>query len=447
MKRRVLIVIYILLPIIYLIGVMFGEHYNINNGLILVYLVSVLLTFIWDKDFLIRYIYIFISGTLYIIGVYLCNISNVYLYEISQYTKYNNSLSIALLANSLMISFCFFGNSLKVNDKYNEQRNSSEEKGSNILYYVSIIIIMLELVTIFQLLTKGSSRSLGIDRVVYSREILSGFTLKMKNNLILALPIFYLSEGKNKNKLLAGYVILYTVILFISGEKYGPYIRLFYLLMVLYPQIFKYIKKRIYIVAFVFLLTIGVVYIQYSSLYGYTRVEFINYLQNRLCQQGQVWWAVYGNTNTSLNHFNEFKYEIKACLHNTISTQYPYAGQWKMMYIAANGSVLVLSRIKNMIPFTMTTMASIYYYFGVVGLIILYAAFGYIYYLLIGRVIPMIKNSNVIVGILSIKVFIMFEYLITASNMSDIFSLKGIAFILLLIICKGFSKKYKIRGI
>lgn len=446
MKKQILSSMYIFLPILYIINYGLGNIYNVNNILMFIYIISTILTFIYDKQFFIKYIYLYISITLYVVGVYFCNFNGAYLYEISQYTKYNNSLSLALFANSLMLACCYLFSSIKKHEslKMDDYTNQNE---SCVLYYLSYIIIVLELVTLIQLFAKGSSRSLGLDRVVYSREILSGFTLKMKNNLILALPIFYLSKGKHKNKLLSIYVLLYVIILFMTGEKYGPYIRLFYFLIILYPQIFQYVKKRIYVVFFVFIMALGIVYIQYSSLYGYTKFEFYNYLQNRLCQQGQVWWAIYGNIKYSINNINEFVYEMKACIFNSIVTQYPYAGQWKMMYLAANGSALFLGRIKNMIPFTMTTMASTYYYFGIIGLIIVYVFFGYFYYLLIGKIIPMIKESNVIVGVLSIKVFIMFEYLMTASNMTEIFSLKGLVFILLLIICKNFSKKYKIRGL
>ena len=440
-KRKKLVKILLLSALaLSIINYLIGAYANVNLLSLIEFCVTLLSIFYLDRDFFVEFIYVFIAIVLFAFGVFFCDIQGTYLIEINKFTGYKNALNLALFSNYLLLIGLYFASAhhsakhkkTALNAITSDQNISLGAKnGTNILYILCFVIVLIEMYVVFELVSRGSSRSLGIERMIYSRTIMSSFSRKIKNNLVLALPLFYHSKGRYKKPLLIIYTSLYVIIMFLSGEKYGPYVRFLYYLLLLYPAIFTFLKKRVYLFVIAAAGLIGVIYSQYSMLYGYNSSMLIIYLQQRLCQQGQLWWAIYDKYVGTSPNINEFIYEIKACYENTLAFSFPYAGQWKMMYLAANGSQYVINKIVNAIPYTMSTISSVYYYFGIAGIIIAYPVFGILYSSIIRRTNSSLREEGVITNVLALKLYIMVDYLFCASDLSALLSVKSLIFILL----------------
>ena len=445
-EKKIMIFMLFLCTFLSLFGWILGYFINVNNFLFIFYIISLFFFFFLDKDFLIRYIYLFAMNSLYIVGIYACDIGGIYLKEISTTTYYANALSPAMLATYLLFILCYIFNFRAIRRNNDEKQNGKKTNYKNYLYYFSWILIAIEIIALSELLKSGSNISLQMSRFEYSSMVMSPFANKVKANIILGLPIVYLSKGKYKRQQIFIFVIFYILIMYFSGEKFGPYLLLFSVLMVLFPNFLKLMKKYSILIVLAFVAMIGIVYVQYTNLYNYTLQEFISYLLSRLCQQGQTWWSVYSEFSMQLPHLKEFLYEIESCIFNEKLFVFPYAGQWKMMYLAAHSSAYVVIRIQNAVPYTATTMASTFYYFGYFGLFMIYPLIGILYGWLINNVIPNINSNNIIKAILTIKIFIMTNALSTASGISEFISIKGFAILLLFFISCKYKKISFVRG-
>ncbi len=421
---------------VFFVAWLIGDFYNVNIITLLIYVVSLFLLYKNDREFFLKNIYIIIINTLFVLGVFFCEINGIFLNEISKRTDYVNCFNLALFSCHICLLFILIFNNIVLKKEDNEETKSNL-KSNGLIKFICLIIILVQIVAIVNILIKLKGSIFKIDRFIINKQYLNAFTLKLKNNIILALPFFCLLKGKRKNLYVFLYILLYCIMMFLTGEKYGPYIKLFYLIAIFFPKFFEHLKKKTYIIIFFACLIVATVFLQYKFLYGYTYNNLITYLESRLCQQGQVWWSIYEQKENKSIEISDFSYEIKSSYNSKLSTSLPYAGQWKMMYYAANGSNFVKSRIKNLIPFTSTTLASVYYYFGIIGIFIIYPLFGILYSVIINGVFNNYKK-NIITSILAIKLFVMFDYLYTASDLSSLISVKSIIFIivfLLSVIC------------
>ena len=109
-----------------------------------------------------------------------------------------------------------------------------------------------------------------IDRFVINSQYLNNIILKIKNNIILALPFFCFLKGKRKKIYIILYILLYCLIMILTGEKYGPYIKLFYLIAIFFPKFFNYLKEKTFLIILFICLIIATVFFQYKLLYEYT---------------------------------------------------------------------------------------------------------------------------------------------------------------------------------
>ena len=439
-KRRDLINILNIMvsSLIFLFAWLIGNYFNVNIITMLVYFLSMLILYKYNKEFVLKYIYIIIINSIFILGVFFCEIDGTYLNEIEKITGYTNCFNLALFACHIFLFFCLISNN--TNYKNKEEESKTNPKYNLFIKCICIGTVLIQIFALVNILMTLKGSLFKIDRFIINRQYLSNFVLKVKNNIILALPLFYFLKSKRKNVYLILYLLLYFFIMLFTGEKYGPYIKLFYLLLLFFPNTFNYIKKHTYIFVLFFCFIIMIVFVQYKSLYGFTYRNLTEYLQSRLCQQGQVWWSTYNDGKILSTENNNFSYEIEAAYNSRLLTTYPYAGQWKMMYHSTNGSALFQSRVKNLIPFTATTLSSVYYYFGFVGIFIVYPLFGLLYSILIKALFSSCKK-NLIMSILGIKLFIMFDYLYSASDLSSLISIKSLMFIMLFLIIKTLEKK------
>lgn len=419
-----------------------GENWYINDLVLLIYIISLFYIYIVDRDFFVKFVYLFAINTLYLLGIYSCERNSTFLFEIAKKTRYSNSFSIAAVAIELMFLVAYL--SYRRKDRTVVISESTSTSETNYVDFIGWIVILLEVVTVIELIRKGSNIQLSLSRFQYARTVMSPFANIVKANLILCLPVFHLSRGKLKKLQLALYLVLYGAILYLSGEKFGPYLRLFCLMIVVFPNFLEVIRKYSLVLILVAFALIGIVYLQYSQLLGYTYQEFVDYLLNRLSQQGQVWWSIYTQHSGNLLRMRDFSHELSTGLMGQSATDWPYAGQWKMMYEAAGGVLYVQNRIREAVPYTSTTMASVFYYFGMLGLVIVYPVLGILYSYVVSNILPNARNRNLLSAILAIKIFIMVDSLMTASNIQDCLSIKGLFVICLFLLSNYFDRKYKL---
>lgn len=414
------LIVHGLFLIVFVIEYIVGFKMNMD----VMILISAILYAIWlyhhNFEFIIKYFHLLASMVLHLGGTFICDMMIFPLREINRFSSHNNCFGLLVIVYVLMIMFMMPVNKFRFFREYNSKR----EDGISGAYYLIWVIICLQFIVILQLLQAGSNVSLGLDRKTYAETTMSELGRQIKNNQFIFIPVIFMTKGHFKKIQRYIFIIQAIFIYYWTGEKFGPYLLFFYLVMLpLLAQINTdklktFVKYCICGIVALFI----VLYLQYTNLYKVGLGEFAEYLLERAAQQGQVWWAVYGD-NLGKCHVGEALNEV-GYFANAADNQMPYAGQWKMMFEASRGYSVIISRIFSKSPLTSTTNASLFYYFGTAGLIFSYPILGLLYSVIIDRFLIAYKNREMFLVIMYMKLVSYVNSLVWASDFRRIFSWK-----------------------
>lgn len=432
-RNRILLHFFVLASL--LLCIIIGTVIDINVVVIILFGLFIITVFTRESMFFVKHIYYIANAILLIIGVWVCDSSNVNLYEINKTSHYTNALSLMVLSKVLFfiaVFYCYAKRRKKTGLIHIDNKVSSNigSKIASIMIWAFIILEMYSCVVLYQI---GSNSMLGLSRFGYM-EVIPSLVKSVQGYILPMLAILLLSKGKYKKMQSIVFTVCSMFILLWTGQKFGSYFALVNLLVIganIKEETIRKNKKRIILVsAIVAFALLGIAFLQYFLLFHYSFSQYTEYLYARLAQQGQVWWSVFDQTKNELPKFGSFADEIVGCVNQSKILTYPYLGQWKMMDIASNGLTGIRYRIQIGLPLTSTTEASIFYYFGHLGIIVISPILGAIYAFVFTELERAIRSRKILNTFIYTKIFVYITYLTGASDIQSILGIKGLVYII-----------------
>lgn len=412
---------------------------QINNFSIFIYISFFVLIFIRDVKFVAEFSWIIIIFSMNILGVYVCENINMYLVEQQMNTSFSNALNLLVIYYIL-----FFGaiELTRLSQKKEEIVYLKNDRQSTKI--ANDFILTLGLFVLCFLFIKVIDRPyflLGMGRLVYRYDSMSGLERSLKSYLPLLIPVAVTSIKNGKKLLPFAFISVLLLYYFWTGDKFGVYFFAIYIFMMCYMIDFnvKWLRKvSIFMIFSVFIL-LGIVYIQKILLYQYDFSSFIEYLFQRLSNQGGTWYGVYTRYKGMTPHFHDFSKEIFGILPGTSMNEYDLS-QWKMMLASSGFSSYARYRIDALNPYTATTTASLYYYFGGILPILFYLFMGVVYSKYVTYMRTVCGKGILLESIISVKILECFHSMLTASDLYLV-SYKGLIYIGILIVLIVLRKK------
>ncbi|MGO5337995.1 DUF6418 domain-containing protein [Bilifractor sp. LCP19S3_H10] len=291
----------------------------------------------------------------------------------------------------------------KVKQLYNDSDGNVQIRLSGYKRLISRVIaigaIIVAVIFLNQVLRNNYYTSGYSTRFEYMQNS-NAIALKYFGYLPYLIPFFLITEKRRINKkLISIYVVLYIAFLLLIGQKFTPIFELFTLLILCYliPFYNKRIEKN-YKKIFIYLILIAVAFVFFSGIQsiierGSSSIG-IAMLFNRIINgQGDVWWGIYAQFSNQPPHLKEISDEL-SFIGNTSNDQLTYNfGIYKMMNLIAPRAVLE-SYARKGARFTASTNASIYYYFGIVGLLTFQILFAIVIWYITNKIIVLCAKGK-----------------------------------------------------
>lgn len=439
-KKRFLLLSFLLL-IVLILCVACGETFgNINDIALTAYVLFMGMLFFFDVDFLASFFWLIIMNSLNLAGIYVIEKFSITLVELQEKTYFVGAFSVMAIAQVLMYMAAEWG---RLKNETNFKKASEHNSRKDVSMYNRKMAIFITFIGSGILLFLWGSVItkpyffVGMDRLTYASKIVGNFRRSLSSYLPLLIPTAVMCFVLGKKKTSTVFFALLLIYYFWVGNKFGVYfITVYITVSCLYVYIErKRIKKIVTIVVLVFAGLLGIVLLQRVLLYGETLNQIWEYLYQRLAQQGEVWWSIFRQKSPfDFSNLHEIKDEFTAIFSEGKGSELYAYGQWKMMIKASWKNVAYAQyRIDVGNPYTSTTAASLYYYFGILGPILFYPLFGYVYSFVMTKLREHFINHRILGTIVTVKVILMLHDLIGASEIKYLLS-KGLVYIIAFII-------------
>lgn len=352
-----------------------------DEALMFAWISVCVLFFIAKLQFAIKYIHYFVFLTLNIVGVYIIDNNVLYLNELRITSADYNAL-LPLIIIHFAFLMCLF-----VSDRLIPVDNLTPMPLVEVSYnnrnvngiIIDVLGAILAVITVFLFIKAATKPAflMGYDRFEYSKMYITGIWEKANKYISWLLPLIPILLFNKKRKLGISILLLYSLYLFLIGNKFGSF---FSLLIMLTPYLYyrfklnKITHATIIKVALAAVFTgfglIIVLYAYHRLTYGHSIEDFKIYLYQRVAQQGQMWWAVYGKCQNTPNHFNEIWDEIIGFwgMPSVTPDKMDY-GIYKMMQLVTPYDTYV-TKILSGSRYTMSTCSSMFYYTGYWGFVL-----------------------------------------------------------------------------
>lgn len=444
LTNRSFSLVFIIVLLIILIEEIIGAFINVNTLVFFTYLAFLYFLYSFDTRFILEYLWLVVSASLNLLGNYICDTQEVYLIELGRTTSYMHSFTPLVLVYVILFSVLeiirlkkgFSFASIKSDEQ--NRTNNANTKTLKIILLIGIVIVAVLFASVYS----TPYFSVGAARLLYAQDYMGQFQRSIKTYLPMFMPIAIMYGRASKKKLLPIIFFVLTVLFYFwVGDKFGTYFFAIYIVAVsLDRHIEEKQLKRLSIVFFsLIVLLLLIVFAYRVLLYNENRSLFLEYLMQRLAQQGEVWWSVFAKESGSPLKIAEFGEEIKSIL--PFGNADNFVGQWKMMLVASNYSSYASYRIEVGNPYTSTTTASIFYYFRWPGIILFYTFCGLFYGRLVQHSVQSVRDYRILETMICIKLFTSFHDLLFASDLYLI-SYKGIIYIFLLYVLVYMRKKH-----
>lgn len=402
----------------YLLSFVNNETWIINP-IILLSFICVNLIFV-SRSFLFFYLFL-----LYIYG-YFGQIISIYIIEMGVYlnelglNSYSNG-SMALLATivqwSLVVSYLIFNPVIQYISKRVENIPTISFGG------ILIINIVFLFIYSFIIIIYGDAyTAAGGDRVIYRHEYLpawSGIFIDIQWVTVLVNGFLYVL---NANRLF--YFFLFANLFFriMFGEKFTMLAQLSYISFIPYVIFMHHkIKTRKFIVASIIITIILFV----SIIFNYSNVEGAGFerFEQRLAQQGQLWWVAVNNyIDHRVDINSSFLSEFSASVKGTCSQ-----GMDMMMCNVMPDSLYKIY-IEKQYVLTSGYPSILLFYFGRYGILLYFLLSVFMIIPLILLVCSVLKG-RVLATIVSFRLFFSFFSFYIIGNLNELLNIKTLLYI------------------
>lgn len=404
-----------------------GRFVNINLFVLFTYVLYLWVLFVRDRKFVLEFFWVVAMATLNIIGAFCCD-EGLYLVELEYSSWYSCAVS------PLVVLYVLFFFSIEWYRLVNEGKVAhADKKGSS--SFSSFMLLVGVMISVYLLLqtAKNPYFVVGALRIDYAAQYMTPFSVSLRTYLPLFIPLAMMEWNRGRRLLPLIFCVITAAFYFLEGDKFGVY---FFAVYIVALSILPIIKEetigRIITVLFLFFwILIGVVYIQRVLLFDNSFSEFLEVISQRLAQQGEVWWSIYRQMSDGVLATGNLTSEIRALLCPDTQSFADY-GQWKMMSVTCGYSSYSAYRIAAGNPFTATTTASLFYYFGFFGSAIFYLVFGFIYAALIRNASRSFGEQRVLESMVYVKLISVFGNILFASDLTYLVSFQGMVYLVAL---------------
>lgn len=403
-----------------------------------------------------KYLYFYFMMIANVLGCFLCEFGDFYLVELSTYAHYVGALPLLVLSQLTFFTFIF---ELEIKIEKRERRRLTDNKNKTsfndkTLFIINVFVFILYMV-IFVHILPFSALKINVDRMEFANlgynSGIWGFLSKWAQ-FFVPIPIACIAYTKKRNYKVFGAITLgvYCAYYLWTGNKFGPFFSLFCVFCMLVfskYEIKENLLKRslIIVIGLIIVLILAAAFI--FTKFQNQGINIGSYIQNRLAQQGQLFWRTFEITNGE-THISEFGNEIRGTFARTNSAEElidAKYGIYNIMYLCApkwkiDSFILYGSR------YTEAGYASAFYYFGLIGCILFAAVIAYVIVQITNMIVNSVRSSQLLGMILTIR---MFYILCTAWQMflfGDLFTGTSIITYIWLIIAKHTKRlKFQIR--
>ena len=321
-------------------------------------------------EFLFKYFPLVTGAGMFLIGVVVCDFTKTRLYEINDDAHFVGAVPFAVLLQVIFMIglMAFEGKGVKQNISV-----IIKKKYPVMCHYIAIVA-SLAFFVMFLRIARYPAFLLGYDRFQYAALVNSNTGIwRVIDSISYALIIFPLLDFVNGHKITGiigggAYVLYYLW----NGNKFGPFFTLLIVFFLVdYENIIKRDKKQIKRIVIIGILAVFVLVLLAAVIVAKTKGVSVNvYINNRIGQQGQLWWKTYYLTGSP--HFGEIQDEINGAIHgssNIADNVNSNFGMYKIMYLCGEPSY-IRYKLGAGSRFTEAGLAGAYYYGGKIGSII-----------------------------------------------------------------------------
>ena len=436
----------IVMVLLFFCNAFVNEYCNGDSLTIAIWTFFVFALYVKDIKFLLKYSYILFMQLSNILGIYICENEVLYLTELSTYSWHYGSLLLASIAHwTFFQALWFFDIYLS---KYISVGNYSKNRLNNtILFWGGSIALIVATVALAHVIDIPAFK-LGLDRFRYSEMYLQGMWKIPDRILGLCIPlvgILYLFKQRAKS---ISFLVIYSCYLFWIGNKFGGFLNLFFLnIPVIYSlsKSDKVLKKTLAVGVVLCSLMVGVVFFHNYLTYGLNLSKNFTYLEQRFAQQGQLWWAQYCKEKDSGYKLNELSDETKTyfVLEKQPREEWNH-GIYKVMRNVTPQDIYD-KKIASGSRYASATLASIYYYFKDIGLLVVDVGLAFLFWLVTTCYYRDFISGDVIGTIITSKYFIWMHMVATQADFDIIFSYKALFGVIVYLIYKKLMNIYNYK--
>ena len=397
----------------------------------------------------IELLFVLYLSTAHVMGVMVLETTQMYLTELGLYSSYVGSLSLIILYHIVFLTTCI---KQVVNIPVSKPVTDRATKWTDTILVVMIVVCLIE----FILAARNPSFEYGMDRFAYLKSgTVQKYLMRLLDLQIYLIPVVgigFLSGHKKKSIL---YLLLYFLTAFLVGHKFGLFFSCISILLLAFiPKLYTLSRHTVLRVSIfsisVIVIMIGVVFLHNTLTQGKTINQNISYLNERLAQQGQLWWRTYDLEKNSPGHIEEIGDEFKSFYNKNNNPYMASYGIYKIMLKDVVNASLFYNKLDTGSRYAFSTPSTYYYYLKWPGLIVFAFLSAYIYSKIISALVISINNSRIVESIILSKFFYQFNMVITQSEFSGLFSYRTLVFIIVFIIIvfyrKYESNKYSLRN-
>ena len=351
-----------------------------------------------NPNFFIRYIMLFFMALGNLIGVFICEHSKIWLTELNIQSGWSGSFPLLLLGWSIFILIVW-----NLDKKYLLKRQEKMENfvkfkighwNSSLQKIIICFLFIVSLILFLQVMLHPAFLE-HMDRFRYRSIYIYGASERLSGWLSMGIPILLLGSVNRKyNSVRACSIITlltYSGYLLFTGEKFGG----FFLIIVDYCIIYSIYGQNVDVMKLrakffkiccaclvLMLVLVSHMVIVYDTNGGNI---ILNYLPQRIAQQGQLWWRTYQLDKNNGMRINELHDETETFfqLSDQSEKKYNHAIYKIMRFTTPNE--IVKKKINGGSRYSTSTYASMYYYFKNVGVIAYSIIGGVLFWFLMHR--------------------------------------------------------------
>lgn len=382
-----------------------------------------------DSVHIMKYLIIYFDVTANILGVFVLESSQTYLWELDVYSFYAGSLPLLTLAQSTFLGVLY------LLDKGDENL-VTEPPMSNRWVKIALVASVCLIAAGFACAVSNPFFSTESDRFEYrSLGTAQQVATRIVTLCTYLTPIALMGYKQGNRRLGVLFLILLLITGFCTGNKFGLFILIGNLVILgLLPRLScigrRRMRKTLLGAAIFLVALIGVVMVHNGFTMGYTSLQQnVDYLNMRLAQQGQLWWRTYEMTSGDAPHFEDFPSEIDAWFNNNADPATGSYGVYKIMYLTIATKSLFYTKVFSGSAYAYSTQASLYYYFGAVGLVLISLVMALLYGVLLKSVTEAINRERILESVILIRLLVLANGVVMQSAFQELFSWKVLAYL------------------